>query len=55
MLPYIKSLSEAVRRILEEDGIKVIFKPFNKLGDILTHVEIYRFLISPVVLHYINQ
>ena len=38
-LPYVKSLSEAVRRILEEDGIKVIFKPFNKLGDILTHIK----------------
>ena len=38
MLPYVKSLSEAVRRILE-DGIKMMFKPFNKLGDILTHVK----------------
>ena len=39
LIPYIKGLSEAVRRILQKYNIKTAFKTTNSLGHMLTMVK----------------
>ena len=39
VLPYVKNLSEEVRRILRNYGIRTAFKNYTTLGSILTKVK----------------
>ena len=42
-LPYIKGLSEAVRRILTPLDVKVVFRPLNTLRKMLIHPKDHQY------------